>query len=443
VLGLALAATTPAGAATAQPTPIYLFSAYQACSTDATAPSYVFESGVGIALDGQVNPADTPFLTELFQVWPVSDPTQVTQLSDASVFPRTAGSVTVPSADLVEGQTYAWQAQAVGADGTSPWSATCYFTVDNTPPSSAPTITSANYPAGQVDQGGARIQFTLGANGVNDVAGYAFSWTQPVPLPRLGIVVTNGVPQALDPFTDTTQFVRASSLGGSATLSLLPLEGAGPQTLSVYSLDRAFNVSSVATYSFFIKGSASTLTPLVQSPKFGQQMEFLLRPDPTLQAISPIVSYTVQILDSTQETFTVKASSDGTAEVAFNLDGANGDSISVSSTSANGWVGGGAFWSTFFDTTPTVGSDVYLEGQTSGGVGIPGTFTFAPKVKGIVSYTYSFNDGTPVTVAAGSNGTAQITFTPDQSGAFYDLNVYGTTREGVHLAAYDYIFFTN
>jgi hypothetical protein len=38
---------------------------------------------------------------------------------------------------------------------------------------------------------------------------------------------------------------------------------------------------------------------------------------------------------------------------------------------------------------------------------------------------------------------AEITFTPDQSGAFYDLNVFGTTRDGVQLAPYDYIFFTN
>ena len=74
--------------------------------------------------------------------------------------------------------------------------------------------------------------------------------------------------------------------------------------------------------------------------------------------------------------------------------------MTVTSTSADGWVSQNSFWNYQVDTSPTVSSDVYLENQTSGGAGVPGTFTFAPKVKGITSYTYAFSDGTGGTVAA-------------------------------------------
>jgi hypothetical protein len=47
----------------------------------------------------------------------------------------------------------------------------CYLNVDNTPPASPPTVTSSNYPAGTVVQGGAPVHVTFGANGVSDVVG--------------------------------------------------------------------------------------------------------------------------------------------------------------------------------------------------------------------------------------------------------------------------------
>jgi hypothetical protein len=58
------------------------------------------------------------------------------------------------------------------------------------------------------------------------------------------------------------------------------------------------------------------------------------------------------------------------------------------------------------------------------------------------SYTYSFNSGQTVTVKAGRDGAAQISWTPDQSG-FYDLNVYATTRNRLELTPYDYYFTVN
>lgn len=450
-LGLALAAAAPATAATTgPPTPVDLFNGDLSCSTNAASPTYVSAvSGVqgeqGVILEGlsqDTNSSDSPFITEQFQVWPVSDPTQTTALSNTTVLPGFEGTVVVPPADLSDGQTYAWQVEAVAASGTSAFSAPCYFAVDNTPPANPPTIASANYPQGQVDQGGAPVQITLGANGVSDVQGYVFTWTQPLPVPVLAGIGAYGIPQPVDNYADTTHFALASTLGGSATVNLIPPPGSGPMTLTVASLDRALNESPAATYSFDVSSTAPTIRQLVPNPKFDQKTELQISPNPGLQAASRVVSYTVQFSGQTQQTFTVKASASGKAEVSVTLDGITGDVMIVSSTSADGWVSDNAFWSINFDTTPTVSSNVYLENESSGGVGIPGTFTFAPKVAHVVSYTYSFNSGPAVTVKAGGNGVARISFTPDQSG-FYDLNVYATTKNGLQLEPYDYFFIVN
>ncbi|WP_460356597.1 hypothetical protein [Actinoallomurus acanthiterrae] len=340
---------------------------------------------------------------------------------------------------MSDGQTYAWQAQAVGEGDPSAWSAPCYFTVDNTRPSNPPTISSSNYSQDGLNQGGAPVQVTLGSNGVSDVAGYVFSWVGTLPVAGGANIGSHGIPEPIDPYTNTAYFARASTLGGSTTLSLIPPTGAGPMTLTVASLDRAYNESSEATYRISVKSTAPTIKQLDPNPEFGEQTEFLLQPDPGLQAASPVVGYTVRFSGQTDQTINVKASADGTGTVRVTLDGSMEDSMFVTSKSSDGWVSDSTFWNHTFDTTPTVSSDVYRENQSSGGVGVPSTFTFAPKVKHIVSYTYSFNYGQTVTVDAGDDGAAKINWTPSQGG-FYDLEVYATTRDGLQVTPYDYYF---
>lgn len=442
-LALGLATMAPAMATTSgPPTPIDLFNNFQACSTDANAPVYL-DARQDLPLEAlSQDTADSPFVTEQFQVFPVSNPSQVVTISNQFALPGIEQSVSVPGSDLTDGVTYAWQVQTVAASGTSALSAPCYFTVDNTSPSSAPTVSSSNYPSGQRNQGGSPIQITLGANGVSDVAGYVFSWDGTLPVAGIATIGPDGVPQPIDPYTtDPANFAAASTLGGSATVSLIPPSDTGLLVLTVASLDRAFNESPPTTFFIFVKGDAPTIRQLNPSPMFGKNAHFLLTPDPGLQAASRVVSYTVQFFGQTDQTLTVKAAADGTAEFGVPLDSPTGDFMVVTSTSADGWVSQNSFWNFQVDTTPTVSSNVYLENQTSGGVGVPGTFTFAPKVKGITSYTYGFSDGTGGTIAT-HNGTAQITFTPTQSG-FYFLDVFGTTRDGLQLADYFYVFSVN
>jgi hypothetical protein len=443
-LALAFATTAPAMAETSgPPTPIDLFNDFQACSTDVNSPVFLDAFG-GLSLEAlSQDTVDSPFVTEQFKVWPVSDPSQTIIISNQFALPGIEQSVSVPDGDLTEGLTYAWQVQTVAASGTSASSAPCYFTVDNTFPSSAPTVTSSNYPSGQRNQGGAPIQLTFGANGVSDVAGYVFSWNGTLPVAGVATIGPNGVPQPINPYTsDPANFAAASTLGGSATVSLIPQTDTGLLVLTVASLDRAFNESPPTTFFIFVKPDAPMVRQQNPNVQFDKKAQFHVAPDPGLEAASPVTSYTVQFFGQTSHTFTIKASADGTAQFGVKLDSAFGDFVEVSSTSADGWVSQSSFWNFQVDTSPTVSSNVYLENQTSGSVGIPGTFTFAPKVKGVTSYTYGFSDGTGGTVATHNNGTAQITFTPTQSG-FYFLDVYGTTKDGLQLADYFYVFFVN
>ncbi|WP_329173199.1 hypothetical protein [Streptomyces sp. NBC_01477] len=441
-LGLALLAAPQAMATGETPTtPTDLFNGYAACSHDEAAPTYVW-AGSGVQLEGVTGVVGGDGWTlpsEQFQLWPVADPAQITSLSYAVAVPGNEGWVTAPAGKLADGQVYAWQAQTVVGTVASEWSAPCYFAVDNTRPSTTPTVTSANYPQNQVTEGGDPVRFTFDANGVNDVEGFEFAWMDPLPVYVVSIG-EHAIPQPKDRYADTKYYVRADSLGGSATVSLIPPGGGGPLTLHVVSLDRTGNRSyDEATYSFSAPTGPPTVTPPTD-PRFDQPATFRFAPDAALQAKSPVVSYTVRTLGAQQDqTRQVPADADGSGKFTLKLDGAYGEVLHVTSTSANGWVSDTAEWSSEYNTETTVTSDVYAEDETSGGVGVPGTFTLTPKVPHVVSYTYSFNWGEPVTVEAGLGHAAQVTWTPTESGFAY-LTVDATTADGIQLATRYYSF---
>ncbi|MEU9437243.1 hypothetical protein [Streptomyces sp. NPDC048252] len=447
ILGLTLAAAvSPAIAAARTPTvPHDLFNGRQSCSTDADRPTHLW-AGTGLDVEGipgTTDATDNSLVTAEYRVWPVVDPSSITTIRRNAI-PGIEALATLPAAALTDGQTYAWQAQTV-ADGTaSDWSATCYVTIDNTRPATTPTISSANYQQDVSNPGGAPAEFTLSANGDDDVSGFEYAWQQPLPIVGIANIGDHGIPRFVDPYSNPTYFMRADSPGGSATLSLVPPNGSGPKTLWVRSLDRAFNASEITSYMFFVGPTAPSVTPAVSSPEFGEPTEFTLRPAPGLQSTNPVVSYTVQTIGGQTygESVEVTAEADGSAEVQLTLDGIYGEALQVTSRSANGWVSDAGRWSSTYDTTPTVVSDAYPENGSGGGVGVPGSFTFTPKVKDVVSYTYSVNGDPEATVTAGDDHSASIDWTPASDG-FHDLQVYATTSAGMQLAPYDYYFTVN
>ena len=447
-LGLLLAAAvSPASAAGGTPTtPTQLFNGYRNCSTDADRPTYLPSRGnvVVEGIPGTTDTTDNSPLTARYQVWPVTDPSRTETVTHDRATPGHEATSLLPGDMLVDGQTYAWRAQTVAGDAASDWSVPCYVTIDDTFPASVPTISSPNYPPDRWNQGGDPVTITLNANGADDVAGFQYSWTGSLETIVLAHIGDHGIPQPEDPYSDPSHFTRADAPGGSATVNLIPPYGGGVVTLWVRSLDRAFHPSETTSYRFHVSPTPPTVTPADPAPEFGDTTTFTLRPDAALQAKSPVVSYSVHAFGGPDgdKTVDVAAAADGTATTELTMDGILGEHLRVTSKSANGWLSDAASWDIYYDTTPTVASDVYPENGSGGGVGVPGTFTFTPKVKGIASYTYSFNGDPEVTVPAGAHDTASIDWTPTSDGS-NELLVYATTSSGIQLSPCYYYFTVN
>jgi hypothetical protein len=73
---------------------------------------------------------------------------------------------------------------------------------------------------------------------------------------------------------------------------------------------------------------------------------------------------------------------------------------------------------------------------------VTGVFTFAPPVKDVASYSYSFDYGTTQTIVKATDGTARLSWTPTASGS-YDIEVYAILKDGTELSPYDYYFNVN
>jgi hypothetical protein len=437
-LGVAVGAASPALADSGTPlTPTELINGNAACSTDQSNPLYWNANG-GLTVEGAPGDSDAQgyILTETYQLYPVDDPAQSTTWS-LSAGAGLEAPLLIAAKYLADGETYAWQAETVAPDGsTSAWSAPCYVTIDESYPSAAPTVASADYPEGATDQPGAPIQFTFGANGVSDVIGYSFSW---------GDDALSGQFRPIsDPFNGSGAAVQASAQGGSAMVDLVPPSTYSTSYLVLYvnSLDRAGNPSPAATYSFFLASGQPTVAVAKGLPHYGSSpTAFDFTPNPALEAQSPVTSYNVEIVGdpSGQQDYSVPASADGTALTQITLDNTY-EWIRVNSVSADGWVSDVGDYT--FNSEPTVASNTYPENGTGGGAGVTGTFTFSPPVTGVVSYSYSFDYGTTQTVVKAHDGKAKIKWTPTASGQ-YDIEVYAILKDGTELYPYDYFFTVN
>jgi hypothetical protein len=192
-----------------------------------------------IAKFSDADPGDV-LLTGDFAIWPADHPDQRFEFQQRYVANGAMTGGVVPE-HLTDGVTYAWQVRADDGTDTSAWSKTCYFTVDLTRPA-APAVTSSNYPPNVINPGGVPVKFTFTPNGSTDVIGYQFSWNGG------GAVIgwTNGpggVPIPPNPFAYPQSAVKANR-DGTATVSLIP-PPYGFDTLSVQSIDHAFNTSAI------------------------------------------------------------------------------------------------------------------------------------------------------------------------------------------------------
>jgi hypothetical protein len=377
-------------------------------------------------------------LTGEFAIWPADHPDQRTTFAPYFTLSGRVSGAPVP-APLTDGTRYAWQARLSDGTDTSAWSRTCYFTVDSTPPSSPPGVVSSNYPDnGQLLPGGTPAHFTFSAAGVSDIAGYLYAWDNP---PGVSGYTTgdHGQPIYTSPL-DGPGGIRAAYLGGPASVDLSPPR-AGINTLYVESMDRASNISSLRTYRILVGDTAPTITAQGGVPTVGQPITLTFTPNP---ALSSVDSYTYEV--NFGPATTIPAGADGTATVTVTPTQFGQFGVSVRSHSPNGWVSPEQDWTIIVSNAPRVSSDVYPEvdpsGTGGGGVGIPGTFVFAPGMPGVTSYVYSVDWGDMQTLAAGTDGKASFSYTPDTAG-MHEIEVYSVTADGSQSDYYFYDFTVN
>ncbi|WP_169437537.1 LamG domain-containing protein [Longispora albida] len=185
-------------------------------------------------LRARVSDPDGENLNTVFEWWVTGG----SMIGSATVYATLSGYdavLNVPAGALGDGD-YSWRVRSSDGIDWGPYSGFCEMTIDRTRPWAEPTITSPDYPADVTSAHGGVGRpglFTLGANGVSDVVGYEYGLAD-----------------------DPTTYVAASTLGGTATVSVTPL-AYGITTLYVRSIDRAGHKSDVKKNYVFKTGAAT------------------------------------------------------------------------------------------------------------------------------------------------------------------------------------------
>lgn len=318
------------------------------------------------------------------EIWPTDDPSAVTVLTQG-VYPGWGRSTFYLHPQHYEVQhdtTYGIRTQIDDGTAVSPWSATCFISIDlvrSAPPTtSSPEYPDASRPWGDV---GAPGTFTFDAQGDTDVVG--FLWGR----------------------YSATEYVAADQPGGTATVTYTPTE-AGLQHLYVQSIDRARHGSPTADHYFDVAESRPWITavnglygPGGPSGGIGVPGNLLLeaRRDGAIE-----FEYR---LDG-GEPRTVPVDANGQAVVTIVPERGGEHTFSVRSRTAAGVWGATRTHEFEVDTAPIVLHDWYVT------VGDPTVLTFRPGMPGVVAYEYWHRgpDGDPeiITVPAGPDGTAQV-----------------------------------
>ncbi|MEU7572125.1 hypothetical protein [Micromonospora sp. NPDC049240] len=362
-------------------------------------------------------------------IWPTGHPEQRREFGADQGASGRANTVRLPEDALADGTSYVWQARVGDGVDTSAWSKKCYFTYDATAPA-APAVTSSNYPSstsGQTAPPGVPGVFTFSGNGKKDVAGFQYRWGD------LGVNVCEwsgdlGQLVCPDPLTYPGT-VRADSPGGTATVTANP-PNAGPQRLTVRSIDLAGNVSAPVVYEVFVPSAA----PQVQTPDGPPEWnrDVLLKLTPAA-GVTGVYEYEITVNNGPPETR--QADEDGVGYFSFRATDPDGYWVTVRSRSANGFVSEEGTWWAIFNPWPDVRSDVYqqpADGHPVGGAGVPGTFTFSPPAgwSDVTAYRYSFDgDGELTEITADGDGRASVTWTPTVGG-YVTLIVYAVKADG-------------
>ena len=247
---------------------------------------------------------------------------------------------------------------------------------------------------------------------------------------------------------DGAEQTVAAGADGTARVSVTPpAEGV---TVSVYGTS-ADGVRS-GTASQLLRVSTR---PVVTSPQFpdpqwaelpaGETATFVFAPH-----TDGVVGYVYEVnrgQSDARPAQSVGAGPDGTATVDVAPFRSGQHTLHVHSVTADGTASEEAVFEFYADSVyPDVTSEEYPEwGPPSGGVGVPGTFTFRSSAAHVVGYTYVFGDGPEQNVDAAEDGSAAVVWAPTAypPGGWVTLRVRSRSANGYLSDTWYYAFQIN
>ncbi|MEU7586414.1 hypothetical protein AB0A95_08955 [Micromonospora sp. NPDC049230] len=232
----------------------------------------------------------TDEITATFALWPVDEPdARVERIDFSRDGQRALGRFRDFPSLFEHDRVYAWQVRAADSRATSEWSAVCYFRTDFEGPTTAPAVSSTDFPADGTPPPALSGRFTFDAEGATDVVGFVYQ-------------LNSGAPGR----------VTANQPGGSATVTLNPRSG--PNSLDVWSVDALGNQSPVTNYRF----SGAPTTPTISATVYQEFTESGGPGVPGVFTFTPVVPGTVSYRYSfNEQTGTVPANADGSASVTW------------------------------------------------------------------------------------------------------------------------------
>jgi hypothetical protein len=340
-----------------------------------------------------------------FALWPVGHPEQRTP------FATSGGAAPTVSTDLrayADGTVLAWSAQPSDHDDTGGWARTCYLTVDNTAPATAPVITARRYVEPQYPgAGGPGVAgtFILDAQGDRDVVAFDYYEAQ----------------------SSITTQVRANHPGGRARISVAPKRW-GDDELRARAVDAAGNRGPWQSYRFYVRDTAPSIELTVTGVGTPSTI--------TLYARAAEVTSFGYTVDGGAEARVPAVGGQGTGTIVFTSAGTR---TVVSHSYAGKKLIGTSSKQIFVDDAPGVSSAKFLF-PAQPVLGDQGTFTFTPHTTGVVAYLYDLGDEGQKRVEAAADGTATLSWTAANPG-YFAISVMSVTADGTRSAAsYDQFY---
>ncbi|MEV6346468.1 hypothetical protein [Actinoplanes sp. NPDC051851] len=320
-----------------------------------------------------------------YAYWPADRPDQRKETAYAT--PDLTG--------IADGTVIAWTAQGRDNDDAGAWADTCYFVLDTVAPATPPVVSSEKYPTTTYPgTGGPGVPGTFVFDADGDVDTVAFDWYEDA-------LITRVVPD---------------HPGGRAEAVVTP-RYSGPKTLKVAAVDAAGNRTAWVEYRYLVRDTA----PFAVFELNGVGLTSHI----TLSSSAAEVTGFGYAVDGGPEVRVPAVDRTGKGDLVF-------DSVGTKTVVERAYAGDeviGVHTDQIGVSDAPKITSAEFSWSASPVAGRAGTFTFAPRTTDVVAYRYGFGDGNNQSVDAGADGTAELSWTP-QEGGYYTIYVTSVDADG-------------